>query len=47
MKYAKQNLLQVHLIDFDDESNLVNKHIFMHSAGEIWLVSDVLKTLFE
>ncbi|XP_065072147.1 EARP and GARP complex-interacting protein 1-like [Rhopilema esculentum] len=30
---------QVHLIDFDDESNLVNKHIFMHSAGEIWHIN--------
>ena len=27
---------QVHLIDFDDESNVINKNVFMHSAGEIW-----------
>jgi len=27
---------QVHLIDFEDESNLVTKHVFSHSPGEIW-----------
>ena len=27
---------QIHLIDFDDESNVINKNVFMHSAGEIW-----------
>ncbi|RMX41659.1 hypothetical protein pdam_00008865 [Pocillopora damicornis] len=27
---------QIHLIDFDDESNVINKNVFMHSVGEIW-----------
>ena len=27
---------QIHLIDFDDESNVVNKNVFLHSVGEIW-----------
>jgi len=27
---------QVHLIDFDDESNIINKYIFRHTPGEIW-----------
>ena len=27
---------QIHLIDFDDESNVINKNVFLHSAGEIW-----------
>ena len=30
------NYFQIHLIDFDDESNVINKNVFMHSAGEIW-----------
>jgi len=30
---------QVHLIDFDDESNIVNKHVFLHKAGEIWHIN--------
>lgn len=30
---------QVHLIDFDDESNIVNKHVFVHDAGEIWHIN--------
>ncbi|XP_015779964.1 PREDICTED: protein TSSC1-like isoform X1 [Acropora digitifera] len=25
---------QIHLIDFDGESNVINKSVFMHSAGE-------------
>lgn len=27
---------QIHLIDFDDESNIISKYIFLHSPGEIW-----------
>lgn len=27
---------QVHLIDFDEETNIVNKYVFLHSVGEIW-----------
>ncbi|XP_031553898.1 EARP and GARP complex-interacting protein 1-like [Actinia tenebrosa] len=30
---------QVHLIDFDDESNIINKNVFMHSVGEIWSIN--------
>ncbi|EDO41365.1 predicted protein [Nematostella vectensis] len=30
---------QVHLIDFDDESNLINKNVFLHPAGEIWNIN--------
>ncbi|XP_044182572.1 EARP and GARP complex-interacting protein 1-like [Acropora millepora] len=26
--------IQIHLIDFDGESNVINKSVFMHSAGE-------------
>lgn len=29
-------IFQIHVIDFDDESNVINKNVFMHSAGEIW-----------
>ena len=36
---------QVHLIDFDDESNVINKNVFMHSAGEIWSVFYCLLSL--
>ena len=31
--------LQVHLIDFDDENNIINKNMFMHREGEIWHIS--------
>jgi len=27
---------QVHLIDFDDETNIINKSVFLHTPGEIW-----------
>ena len=27
---------QVHLIDFDDETNIVNKSVFLHTPGEVW-----------
>uniref|UniRef100_A0A8C4Q1V3 EARP complex and GARP complex interacting protein 1 n=1 Tax=Eptatretus burgeri TaxID=7764 RepID=A0A8C4Q1V3_EPTBU len=30
---------QVHLIDFDDENNLINKTVFFHHIGEIWHIS--------
>lgn len=30
---------QVHQIDFDDESNLLNKNVFAHKEGEIWSMS--------
>uniref|UniRef100_UPI00358F764D EARP and GARP complex-interacting protein 1 isoform X2 n=1 Tax=Myxine glutinosa TaxID=7769 RepID=UPI00358F764D len=30
---------QVHLIDFDDENNLINKTVFLHHFGEIWHIS--------
>ena len=34
--YFVSFVLQVHLIDFDDESNIINKNVFLHSVGEIW-----------
>ncbi|CAB3977676.1 TSSC1 isoform X1, partial [Paramuricea clavata] len=43
---------QVHLIDFDDETCLVNKHVFHHSVGEIWHISsspsnkDIISTCY-
>ncbi|KAJ8290606.1 hypothetical protein GJAV_G00015190 [Gymnothorax javanicus] len=27
---------QVHIIDFDDENNVISKNVFRHQAGEIW-----------
>ena len=30
---------QVHLIDFDEENNLIHKNVFLHSEGEIWNIS--------
>ncbi|XP_077586788.1 EARP-interacting protein homolog isoform X1 [Stigmatopora nigra] len=27
---------QIHIIDFDDENNLINKNVLLHQAGEIW-----------
>lgn len=29
-------LFQVHIIDFDDENNIINKTVLLHQAGEIW-----------
>lgn len=28
--------LQIHIIDFDDENNIINKNVLLHQAGEIW-----------
>lgn len=28
--------LQIHVIDFDDENNIINKSVLLHQAGEIW-----------
>lgn len=28
--------LQIHVIDFDDENNIINKNVLLHQAGEIW-----------
>nr|DBA25805.1 TPA: hypothetical protein GDO54_010150 [Pyxicephalus adspersus] len=30
---------QIHVIDFDDESNIINKNVLLHHAGEIWQIS--------
>ncbi|XP_057414400.1 EARP and GARP complex-interacting protein 1 isoform X2 [Balaenoptera acutorostrata] len=30
---------QIHIIDFDDENNVINKNVLLHQAGEIWHVS--------
>uniref|UniRef100_A0AAQ4RYL1 EARP complex and GARP complex interacting protein 1 n=1 Tax=Gasterosteus aculeatus aculeatus TaxID=481459 RepID=A0AAQ4RYL1_GASAC len=27
---------QIHIIDFDDENNIINKNVLLHRAGEIW-----------
>lgn len=43
---------QVHLIDFDDETGLINKHVFHHPFGEIWHISsspankDIISTCY-
>ncbi|TRZ02665.1 hypothetical protein DNTS_024400 [Danionella cerebrum] len=29
---------QIHIIDFDDENNLINKSVLLHDAGEIWQI---------
>lgn len=30
---------QIHIIDFDDENNLINKNVLLHQVGEIWHIS--------
>ncbi|CAM9619831.1 EARP and GARP complex-interacting protein 1 [Lampetra fluviatilis] len=30
---------QVHVIDFDDENNVINKTVFYHRSGEVWHIS--------
>uniref|UniRef100_A0A8C1NHM7 EARP complex and GARP complex interacting protein 1 n=1 Tax=Cyprinus carpio TaxID=7962 RepID=A0A8C1NHM7_CYPCA len=30
---------QIHIIDFDDENNVINKSVLLHDAGEIWHIS--------
>uniref|UniRef100_A0A8C1KMI3 EARP complex and GARP complex interacting protein 1 n=1 Tax=Cyprinus carpio TaxID=7962 RepID=A0A8C1KMI3_CYPCA len=30
---------QIHIIDFDDENNMINKSVLLHDAGEIWHIS--------
>ncbi|OWK07378.1 hypothetical protein Celaphus_00016868 [Cervus elaphus hippelaphus] len=30
---------QIHVIDFDDENNIINKNVLLHQAGEIWHIS--------
>lgn len=30
---------QIHIIDFDDENNIINKSVLLHQAGEIWNIS--------
>lgn len=30
---------QVHLIDFDDENNIINKYVFSFDSGEIWNIN--------
>uniref|UniRef100_A0A8C4SEL5 EARP complex and GARP complex interacting protein 1 n=1 Tax=Erpetoichthys calabaricus TaxID=27687 RepID=A0A8C4SEL5_ERPCA len=30
---------QIHIIDFDDENNIINKNVLLHEAGEIWHIS--------
>ncbi|XP_057714778.1 EARP-interacting protein homolog isoform X1 [Corythoichthys intestinalis] len=33
---AKLEMARVHIIDFDDENNIINKNVLLHQAGEIW-----------
>ncbi|XP_016133768.1 protein TSSC1 [Sinocyclocheilus grahami] len=30
---------QIHIIDFDDENNMINKSVLLHDAGEMWHIS--------
>ncbi|TSM77388.1 Protein TSSC1 [Bagarius yarrelli] len=30
------DLQPIHIIDFDDENNIINKNVLLHHAGEIW-----------
>ncbi|XP_070301158.1 EARP-interacting protein homolog [Salvelinus sp. IW2-2015] len=30
---------QIHIIDFDDENNIISKSVLQHQAGEIWHIS--------
>uniref|UniRef100_A0A8C8F982 EIPR1-like beta-propeller domain-containing protein n=1 Tax=Oncorhynchus tshawytscha TaxID=74940 RepID=A0A8C8F982_ONCTS len=30
---------QIHIIDFDDENNIISKSVLLHQAGEIWHIS--------
>ncbi|XP_068136452.1 EARP and GARP complex-interacting protein 1 [Hyperolius riggenbachi] len=30
---------QIHVIDFDDENNIINKNVLLHHTGEIWQIS--------
>ncbi|XP_048453064.1 EARP and GARP complex-interacting protein 1 [Rhincodon typus] len=30
---------QIHIIDFDDENNIINKNVLLHQVGEIWHMS--------
>nr|XP_055027426.1 EARP-interacting protein homolog [Misgurnus anguillicaudatus] len=30
---------QIHIIDFDDENNMINKNVLLHDAGEIWHIN--------
>lgn len=32
-------LFQIHIIDFDDENNIINKNVLLHQAGEIWHIA--------
>ncbi|XP_071807807.1 EARP-interacting protein homolog [Asterias amurensis] len=34
-----KNENQVHLLDFDDDNNILNKTVFLHKDGEIWHIS--------
>lgn len=30
---------QIHIIDFDDENNIINKNVLLHPLGEIWHIA--------
>lgn len=31
--------LQIHIIEFDDENNIINKNVLLHQSGEIWHIA--------
>jgi len=37
--------MQVHLLDYNEETGVLDKTVFMHSAGEIWSVIFVVDNL--
>lgn len=32
-------VFQIHIIDFDDENNIINKNVLLHQSGEIWQIA--------
>lgn len=32
-------VFQIHIIDFDDENNIINKNVLSHQSGEIWHIA--------
>lgn len=30
---------QIHIVDFDDENNIISKNVLLHQVGEIWHIS--------
>ncbi|XP_015236749.1 PREDICTED: protein TSSC1 [Cyprinodon variegatus] len=34
-----KEISEIHIIDFDDENNIINKNVLLHQAGEIWHIA--------